>query len=308
MVMATAHRSGDPNLHALRQFIRFGQRPIAIAPVLAGLLSACSPLNILDTLVPEGTYDRQEGIAYGASPRQKLDIYRPAKDETTGPVVIFLYGGSWKSDERGKYRFVGEALTRKGTTVVIPDYRLYPDVTFPAFMTDAAKAVRWTLDNFNFPNQKPRPVFLAGHSAGAHIAALLAVDARYLTKEGVSAGQICGVIGIAGPYAFDPFEYRSTRPVFAGLADRDRARPVKQISGKTPPFLLLHGDADGTVRPSNTVEFADALRAAGTTVRSELIPGIGHYRIVMAMATPFDDIAPVNERISGFIESHKNCD
>ena len=294
-------------MHTLRPFIRFGQRPAAIAPVLAGLLSGCSPLNILDTLVPDGNYKLQQGIAYGALPRQTLDIYRPAKDQTTGPVVIFFYGGSWKSGERGKYRFVGEALTRKGITVVIPDYRLYPDVTFPAFMTDAAKAVRWTLDNLGGRNQNSRPVFLAGHSAGAHIAALLAVDARHLKKESVKVGRICGVIGVAGPYAFDPFEYRTIRPVFAGLTDRDLARPVKRISGKTPPFLLLHGEADGTVRPSNTVEFADALRSAGTAVTSELMPRIGHYRIVMAMATPFDDIAPVNERIAGFIESLKNC-
>lgn len=294
-------------MYALRPFICFGRRPLAIAPVLAGILSGCSPLKILDTLVPDGNYNLEQGIAYGALPRQKLDIYRPAKDQATGPVVIFFYGGSWKSGERGKYRFVGEALTREGITVVIPDYRLYPDVTFPAFMTDAAKAVRWTLDNLVDRNRGPRPVFLAGHSAGAHIAALLAVDAQYLKKESVTVGQICGVIGVAGPYAFDPFEYRSTRPVFAGLTDSDLARPVKRISGKTPPFLLLHGDADGTVRPSNTVEFADALRSAGTSVQGEFIPGIGHYRIVMAMATPFDDIAPVNERISGFIESHKNC-
>jgi len=279
-----------------------------MAPVLAGLLSGCSPLNILDTLVPNGSYNHQQGIAYGALPRQKLDIYRPAKDQATGPVVIFFYGGSWKSGERGKYRFVGEALTREGITVVIPDSRLYPDVTFPAFMTDAAKAVRWTLENLVDRNRGPRPVFLAGHSAGAHIAALLAVDAQYLEKESASFDQICGVIGVAGPYAFDPFEYRSTRRVFAGLTDSDLARPVKRISGKTPPFLLLHGEADGTVRPSNTVEFAEALRSAGTSVTSEFMPGIGHYRIVMAMASPFDDIAPVNERITGFLEAHRTCD
>ncbi len=287
--------------------MRFGRHPLAIGPVLAGILAGCSPLNILDTLVPEGTYDRQEGIAYGALPRQKLDIYRPANDTRSGPVLVFFYGGSWKSGERGKYRFVGEALTRKGITVVIPDYRLYPDVTFPAFMTDAAKAVRWTMDNLGNTDGTPRPVFLAGHSAGAHIAALMTVDAQYLKQAGVAVTRICGVIGIAGPYAFDPFQYRTIRPVFAGLTDGDAARPVMRVSGKTPPFLLLHGDADGTVRPSNTAAFAEALRSAGTTVRSEFIPGIGHYRIVMAMATPFDDIAPVNERIAEFVGSRKNC-
>lgn len=293
--------------YALKRYLCRARRPWMIAPLLAGALSACSPLNLLDRLVPDGVYDRQQGVAYGDLPRQKLDIYRPAKDAGTGPVVIFFYGGSWKSGAREKYRFVGEALTRKGLTVVIPDYRLYPDVTFPAFMTDAAKAVRWTLDNIAGSREDRRAVFLAGHSAGAHIAALMTVDAQYFRQAGVSAEQVCGVIGIAGPYAFDPQEYRSTRAVFAGLADNDIARPVKRISGKSPPFLLLHGDADGTVRPSNTAAFAAALRATGTEVQSELLPDIGHYRIVMAMATPFDDIAPVNRRIADFIESRKDC-
>lgn len=283
------------------------RRPWVVAPLLAGVLSACSPLNLLDTLVPEENYERQQGVAYGEHPRQKLDIYRPTNDAATGPVVVFFYGGSWKSGERGKYRFVGEALTRKGLTVVIPDYRLYPDVTFPAFMNDAAKAVRWTLDNLGGPISTRRPVFLAGHSAGAHIAALMTVDTQYFEKAGVSLAGICGVIGVAGPYAFDPFEYRSTRPIFGGLTDRDIARPVKRVTGKTPPFLLLHGDADGTVRPSNTTDFAAALRAAGTEVRSEILPDIGHYRIVLAMATPFDDTAPVNDRISDFITARKDC-
>ncbi|CAN0521411.1 unnamed protein product, partial [Laminaria digitata] len=272
----------------------------------------CSPLNLLDSLVPEGDYQRQLDVAYGDHPRQKLDIYRPANGAQNGPVVIFFYGGSWKSGERGKYRFIGEALTRNGLTVVIPDYRLNPEVTFPAFMHDAAKAVRWTLDNLagadaGAPDAAPRPVFLAGHSAGAHIAALMTVDTQYFDQAGVSAAQLCGIIGIAGPYAFDPFRYRMTRAVFAGLKNPDVARPVTRVSGKTPPFLLLHGDADGTVRPSNTKAFAAALRDAGTQVRTEMLPDIGHYRIVMAMATPFDDVAPVNQQISDFIESQKDC-
>lgn len=294
-------------IQTLARCLRRARNPWSIAPLLAGVLSACSPLNLLDTLVPEGEYTRQQGIAYGAEDRQKLDVYRPAKGAGNGPVVVFFYGGSWKSGERAKYRFVGEALTRKGLTVVIPDYRLYPDVTFPAFMHDAALAVRWTLDNLGGSTGSRRPVFLAGHSAGAHIAALMTVDAQYFNQAGVSATQICGVIGIAGPYAFDPFAYRSTRAVFAGLSNRDAARPAKRVSGVTPPFLLLHGDADGTVRSSNTADFATALRAAGSDVRSEIFPNIGHYRIVMAMATPFDDIAPVNARIARFIADRTDC-
>ncbi|MGB0629350.1 MAG: alpha/beta hydrolase [Alphaproteobacteria bacterium] len=270
-------------------------------------MTGCAPLGLLDQIVPAGNYDRQQDIAYGVLERQKLDVYRPADDDGTQPVVIFLYGGSWKSGAREKYRFVAEALTRKGLTVVIPDYRLYPDVTFPAFMHDAARAVRWTLDNLAGDRGMKRPVFLAGHSAGAHIAALMTVDDRYYKDAGVPPSRICGVIGVAGPYAFDPLEYRSTRAVFAGLTNPDTARPARLVTRKTPPFLLIHGNNDDTVRLSNTREFATALSRVGTDVRTEFLDGIGHYQIVLAMASPFDDIAPVNARIATFIERHRNC-
>ena len=154
---------------------------------------------------------------------------------------------------------------------------------------------------------KSRPLFIGGHSAGAHIAALLAVDRQYLNKEDLSAETLCGVIGLAGPYVFDPKKYRSTRAVFAGLKSTDVARPVKLISGSTPPFLLLHGDSDTTVRPSNTTEFAIALREMGNAVQTQIFPGIGHSRILLSISEPFDDIAPVNDRIAEFIAAQASC-
>ena len=281
--------------------------PLAILPVAAAFLTGCSPLYVLDTLVPAGEYNVTPGISYGDLPRQKLDVYRPAKPDATAPVIVFFYGGSWKSGERGQYRFVGEALTRRGYTVAVPDYRLYPDVTFPAFMTDAARAMRWVKKNIATKDGKSRPLFIGGHSAGAHIAALLATDRRYLNEEGLSPESICGVIGLAGPYVFDPKKYRSTRAVFAGLESTDIARPVKRISGKIPPFLLLHGDNDTTVLPYNTTEFAAGLRKAGNAAQTRILPGIGHSKILLSISEPFDDIAPVNDWISEFIAAQVPC-
>jgi acetyl esterase/lipase len=286
---------------------RIRRKPLIVAPILAAVLTGCSALNVLDVLVPEGEYDLSENISYGDHPRQRLDIYRPAAAIASGPVIVFFYGGSWKSGERSQYRFVGEALTRRGHTVIVPDYRLYPDVTFPAFMNDAARAVGWVRDNLRDKAGNPRPVFLAGHSAGAHISALLAVDDRYLKAAELSGENICGVIGIAGPYVFDPRKYRSTRRVFAGLENTDIARPVRRISGKTPPFLLLHGKLDSTVRSSNTVEFAAALQAAGNRAETRLFPDIGHSKILLSISEPFDDIAPVNDLISEFVSRRAGC-
>lgn len=274
---------------------------------LPAFVAGCAPLGVLDAIVPEGEYLRQADIAYGAEPRQKLDIYRPKDNPVGSPVVVFFYGGSWKSGERGRYRFVADALTQRGYTVVIPDYRLHPEVRFPGFMDDAARALRWVRDNLTEAGGATPPVFLAGHSAGAHIAALLTVNASYLRKYDLSPQDICGVIGLAGPYTFDPLRYRSTRAVFEGLPNRDDARPVAQVKTAAPPFLLLHGAEDGTVSPRNTTEFAEKLRRAGGMADAVILPDIGHYRIILSVARPFDDIAPVNDRIAAFIDRHRVC-
>jgi acetyl esterase/lipase len=279
----------------------------SILGFVALVLSGCSPLTLLNGIIPENGYEMTEGVAYGPEARQRLDVYRPKDIKEPVPVIVFFYGGSWKGGDRGQYRFVGEALTRRGFTVVVPDYRVYPEVTFPKFVEDGAAAVRWVRDHIARLGGHPERIFLAGHSAGAHTAALLAVDESYLQAQGVPHGAICGVVGVAGPYAFDPTSYASVRAIFSGAENRDKTRPVKQVTGEAPPFLLLHGADDETVYPKNSIEFADAMRAHDRPVDLELIPGIGHYRILLAMAGPFETIAPINDRIADFVDRHKGC-
>ena len=113
---------------------------------LAGLLGGCSPATLLNATVSRQGFTREADIAYGTDPRQKLDLYRPDKPRADGRTVIFFYGGSWDSGSKNDYLFVAQALAASGYTVVIPDYRLYPAVRFPAFVDDGARAVRWTAD------------------------------------------------------------------------------------------------------------------------------------------------------------------
>ena len=94
--------------------------------------------------------------------------------------MIFFYGGSWDTGSKNDYLFVAQALAASGYTVVIPDYRLYPAVRFPAFVDDGARAVRWTADRVGTDK-----VFVMGHSAGAHIALMLAANTPYLAAAGV---------------------------------------------------------------------------------------------------------------------------
>lgn len=284
--------------------MRLFRNLIFFAGLILLMLGGCSPLSFVNGVVTDDGYIRTEGIAYDAKARQKLDVYRPEEATRPSPVIVFFYGGSWKGGDRASYRFIGEAFTRRGFTVVVPDYRVYPEVKFPKFVEDGAAAVRWTRDNIARFGGDPDRIFLAGHSAGAHTAALLAVDGRYLRDAGVPDGAICGV---AGPYSFDPTTFDSVKVIFADVADSDATRPVKQVTIATPPFLLLHGDADSTVYPKNSQDFAAEIMAKGRPVELLMIPDIGHYRILLAMAGPFEGIAPVNDRIARFVDSHRKC-
>lgn len=124
------------------------------------------------------------GIDRATDPRQKLDVYRPKKMMPPAKVVIFFHGDSWRNGSKTDHRFVGQALTSRGFVVVIPDYRVYPQVIFPAFVEDGASAVRWVRDNISTYDGDKNQLYLMGHFAGSHIAALLTLDFRYLHAVG----------------------------------------------------------------------------------------------------------------------------
>ena len=108
-----------------------------------GATAGCTVGSALSALTPDGGSRRTAGEAYGDDPRQRLDVYRPS-GSGHHPVVVFFYGGSWNEGRREDYRFVGEALASRGCLVVIPDYRVYPQVRYPAFLEDCAAATGWT--------------------------------------------------------------------------------------------------------------------------------------------------------------------
>jgi acetyl esterase/lipase len=275
---------------------------------------AWSAGQFYSALASEYGIDAQTGIAYGAHPRQKLDIYRadPANEKT--PIVIFYYGGSWKDGDRATYTFVGTALAKRGITTIIPDYRLFPEVQFPGFVDDAAKAYGWVGANSNRLGRRcgvDRPIIVVGHSAGAHTAALLSLDATYLDRYATGIRRPAAMIGMAGPYAFDPTTWPSTKDVFASaLPNPNRARPVTFApQGKAPPTLLLHGSDDETVKLYNTRDLATAIKASGQKARVAEYPGIGHVGLILTESKPLRWRAPTLDDIVAFIEQleDKSC-
>lgn len=281
-------------------------RRCSIVPLLLAL-SACSPLQVAEALIPDSHMAVRHGIAYGADARQRLDVYRPRGTAALAPVIVFLYGGRWREGERDEYRLLGNALTRHGMVAVIPDYRLYPGTTFPGWVTDAAQAVRWTREHVRAYGGDPRRIFVMGHSAGGHTAALLALDERFLRDAGVPEGAVSGFVVLAGPVD-TVWTAPDVQQVMGPPAEWDRTYAFNFIDGSEPPLLLLHGQDDETVRARNSRHFAERVEQAGGCARAVVYPDIGHIRIVVALAAPWLKIAPVLREVEQFVrEPRRAC-
>lgn len=279
-------------------------RRAALASLL--LASACSPAAFLNATVPVYGETVQRDVPYAPGPRHALDIYRPARP--TGPLVVFLYGGGWSSGDKADYAFVARPLAARGAIVVVPDYRLTPTVTYPAFLQDNAAAVAWAVAHAAELGADPACVFVVGHSAGAYDAVMLATDPEWLTAAGTSRDRLAGVVGMAGPYAFLPSGDPQAVTAFGSPgrgANVPANQPAAHVDGRAPPLLLLAGTEDTIVQPRNTIELTRLVTAAGGTVESKLYPGIGHVGLVTAMAPVFSGRAPVLDDVWRFVEARR---
>ena len=225
--------------------------------VVGVLLAGCSPLALLNQTSADRHYERTADVAYGPERRHVLDVYRPLKPLASRPLVVFFYGGGWRNGAKENYEFVASALTEAGIAVVIPDYRLYPNVTFPAFVEDAAAAVSWTVEH--------------AHELG------VSDDAVFL-------------MGLSGPYDFLPIESSYLVELFPET-DREQSQPVNHVTPAAPPALLIHGTGDKTVRIENSISLAERLQEEGVAARLTAYDGVGHVSVMLALAPPLDFLA-----------------
>lgn len=267
------------------------------------ILSACSPVAVLNTLAPTSGIVETRDVPYAAGDRQGLDVYGVGKADA--PVVVFIYGGGWKEGDKAQYKFVAASLAARGFVTVVPDYRLYPVARFPVFLQDAAAAVAWVKRNIARYGGDPRRIFLMGHSAGAHIVAMLTLDPQWLKADGVDVDRdIAGAVALAGPYDFLPLHDPVLEDIFAPAGDLRLTQPITFARGNAPPMLLATGDSDTTVRPLNTRHLADAVHGDGGQVETRFYPGIGHELILGSFAGVLRPFAPVLADVTGFLDAH----
>ncbi len=270
--------------------------------MLALLLSGCTDVGLAtaNLMARAAGQEKTSDVAYGSRSHQKLDIYAPTEPGAARPVIVFFYGGSWKSGSKDIYRFAAEPFTSRGYVVVIPDYAKYPDYRYPTFAEDGALAVTWVQQHIADYGGDPKKLFITGHSAGAHLGALLVTDAHYLKQAGGSRRGILGFAGLAGPYDFVPDD-PDIVAVFSPVGDDlDQAMPAAHIDGKQPPMLLLHGLADDVVAMRNIHGMQRQVTKHGGKLVVTTYEGVGHIGILAALSKPLRFKAPAVDDMTAF--------
>lgn len=274
-----------------------------IAPALGAIAAACSPLGALNALAPRDRGARRvaRGVAYGDDPRQTFDVLAPtAPADRPWPTLVFFYGGGWDSGDRGLYAWAAHALAARGFVVAVPDYRVVPQVRFPAFIEDAAaataavgrRAAEWGGD--------PKRLGVVGHSAGAHLALMITLDRRYMEAAG-APDLIRAAAGLAGPYDFLPFDVPASVNAFGRAPDPTLTQPVTFARADAPPIWLGHGTADVVVHAEDTTILCDRLHAVGGRCEAKLYPGLSHEDLIATLSPLFRKKAPVLDDVTAFL-------
>jgi acetyl esterase/lipase len=271
------------------------------APVLGLAAAACSPLSLLNAVGPR---DRGAGrvardLPYGDDPRQKMDVYAPAQAANL-PVLVFFYGGGWDSGDRKDYGWAAQALAARGFVVFVPDYRLVPQVHFPAFIQDAAEATARAGELAATYGGDPARLGVIGHSAGAHLAMMIALDRRYMAAVDQPT-LIKAAAGLAGPYEFLPFDVAASRNAFGRAPDPTLTQPVTFARADAPPLWLGHGTDDVVVHDEDTTILCERMTAVGGRCEAKLYPGLNHADLIATFSPLFRKKAPVLDDVTGFL-------
>jgi acetyl esterase/lipase len=212
-------------------------------------------------------------LAYVAQPveeaKQKLDIFRPAGAKGR-PVLFYLHGGAWRNGDRSQYPSLGSRVAREGFVVVVPSYRLAPKNAWPAQIDDAAAALVWTMRHIAEYGGDPKRIVVAGHSAGGHLAALMAVDLAHLAKLGADLSGVRAIVGISGVYDVTMEGGMSPREPFGSDPETlRRASPQFQARSGAPRFFLAYCQWDYVQLPQQAARMHSTLTVRDN--RSELV-------------------------------------
>ncbi len=292
---------------------------IVMICIIMVLLVWFKPLWIMNNLVTTYHCKIIKDLPYADDLRQTQDIYIPKKSVRDKPIVVFIHGGAWDDGHKNDYKFVGLAFSEMGYITAIPNYRLYPQVLFPHFIEDVARAVAnlpQTLIEQGIEFSAPLKVVLVGHSAGAHSAAMLVTKSEYLNTAGAQV-EVQGFVGLAGPYdlplddelvvgKFDGIKLHEVNEhqVDSGHVHNSHdANPINLAMSGMPPTLLIHGAKDETVGPYHTERFSRRLSHLNVSHKRLIYENSDHRHLIGALSVFARFINPVFKDIERFFKT-----
>ncbi len=278
----------------------------ASSAVLAqiGAVVGRAPLEIINGAINKKAFELHSNLKYGLLERQVLDLYLVPKAVAT---LVFVHGGYWDAGSKDEYPFVAESLCLAGFSVAVVNYRLAPDGVFPRMVQDVALSIQWLLRQLPIYGITSSKLGLLGHSAGAHIIALLCVNPIYLERVGLNRQVISASVGISGPYDF--LEWLETDPrAQKAMGAREQwleTQPALIADGKNPPMLLLHGAKDTLCSPAHAPRLAHEIRQRGGDVDWKAYENLDHFRIIGAFSKLLRFLEPkVLDDTVAFFKSH----
>jgi acetyl esterase/lipase len=251
-----------------------------------------------------GNFKVKTEYRYGSEPDQTLDLYAVNSTTQQTPTVMFIHGGYWRSGSKDDWTFLARAFNEQGYNVVIPNYRLVPEVYFPAFVSDAALAFKWiTLHAPEFYGD-PKNIFILGHSAGAHIASMLAFDGSYFHQI-----QAAAVVSIAGVYDLTKDDLRTDACIKDMLANNrpEDASPTHFISRTHPPYLAIYGRVDQVVNQNQIQRLEHELVSREADDRSQILGyDLDHLGLIFAFSPAFQTQSTLFVDVMQFLKLHHN--
>ncbi|MFO0727737.1 MAG: alpha/beta hydrolase [Myxococcota bacterium] len=252
---------------------------------------------------------RTSGLYYleDNHPRHQLDVFQPMQPGPH-PVVVFVHGGFWRAQDRnylpimtGLYANVGASLAARGVLCFVTSYRLHPDASAEGMLSDVAAAIRFAQAKAHSLGGDPERVFLAGHSAGAHLVSFLGAEPNYLAEQGVKAN-IRGVVALSGLYDLvalaDRLEPELRDTVLLPLFGPDPGRlrrysPLTYLPNAKVPFCFLVGERDLLACREDFWAAQAVFRGHPERAEFHLLQGRTHAEVVLEIGGPQDGVAPV---------------